>query len=53
MVVAPAGGLSHSVACGIFPDQGSNLCLLHWQADSLPPNHQESPGERYFEMIYI
>ena len=19
---------------GIFPDQGSNLCLLHWQADS-------------------
>ena len=21
-------------ACGIFPDQGSNLCSLHWQADS-------------------
>ena len=26
--------LSCSLACGIFPDQGSNLCLLHWQADS-------------------
>ena len=20
----------------VFPDQGSNLCLLHWQMDSLP-----------------
>ena len=26
-------------ACGIFPDQGSNLCLLHWQADFLPLDH--------------
>ena len=31
------------VACGIFPDQGSNPCLLHWQADSLPLSHQGSP----------
>ena len=23
-------------ACGIFPDLGSNLCLLHWQVNSLP-----------------
>ena len=23
--------LSCSAVCGIFPDQGSNLCLLHWQ----------------------
>ena len=29
-----AHGLSCSMACGIFPDQGSNLCPLHWQADS-------------------
>ena len=29
-----AHGLSCSEACGIFPDQGSNLCPLHWQADS-------------------
>ena len=27
-------GLSCSVACGIFPEQGSNLCPLHWQTDS-------------------
>ena len=25
---------SCSVACGIFRDQGSNPCPLHWQADS-------------------
>ena len=30
------------VACGIFPDQGSNSLLLHWQADSLPPSHWEA-----------
>ena len=29
-----AHGLSCSTACGIFPDQGSNPCPLHWQADS-------------------
>ena len=31
---------------GIFPTQGSNLhllCLLHWQADSLPLSYQGSP----------
>ena len=32
-------GLSCSMACGIFPDQGSNPCLLHWQVDSLPLSH--------------
>ena len=26
--------LSCSAACGIFSDQGSNPCPLHWQADS-------------------
>ena len=31
-----AHGLSCSVASGIFLDQELNLCLLHWQADSLP-----------------
>ena len=34
---------SLSTACGIFPDQGSTPCLLHWQADSLPLRHQGSP----------
>ena len=32
--VVVAHGLSCSTACGIFPDQGSNLCSLHWQAVS-------------------
>ena len=31
--VVVASGLSRS-ACGIFPNQGLNLCLLHRQADS-------------------
>ena len=26
--------LSCPVTCVIFPQQGSNLCLLHWQVDS-------------------
>ena len=39
-----AHGLSCSVACGIFPEQASNLCLLHRQADSLLLSHQGSPG---------
>ena len=38
-----AHGPSRSVAWGIFPDQGSNPCPLHWQADSQPPCHQGSP----------
>ena len=29
-----AHGFSCSVAWGIFPDQGSNPCPLHWQVDS-------------------
>ena len=32
---------------GIFPNQGSNLCLLHllhWQAGSLALSHLESPS---------
>ena len=36
-------GPSRSVACGIFPDQGSNPCPLHRQADSQPLRHQGSP----------
>ena len=37
-------GLSCFRACGIFLDQGSNLSVLHWQSDSSPLNHQESPA---------
>ena len=36
-------GLSCTVECGIFPDQGLNLCLLHWQMDSYVLYHQGGP----------
>ena len=32
--IVVAHGLSCPKACGIFTDQGSNPCLLHWQTDS-------------------
>ena len=38
-----AHGSSCSAACGILPDQGSNPCPLHWQADSQPLRHRGSP----------
>ena len=41
--VVVAHGPSCPAACGIFPDQGSNPCPLHWQADSQPLRHQGSP----------
>ena len=42
-------GLSCSVACGIFLDQGSNLCPLHWQAGYYPLDHQGSPKASCFK----
>ena len=36
-------GLGCSMAPGIFPDQGLNPCLPHWQADSLPLSQQGTP----------
>ena len=47
-----AHGPSRSVARGILPDQGSNPCPLHWQADSQPLRPQGSPEVDYFE-VYI
>ena len=46
-------GPSCSVACGIFPDQGSNPCRLHWQADSQPLRHQGSPSVSFFFFICL
>ena len=43
---AVAHGPSCSAACGILPDQGSNPCPPHWQADSQPLRHQGSPQTR-------
>ena len=42
--VVGAHGVSCSAACGIFLDEGSNLYLLHWQADSLSQIHLGSPS---------
>ena len=47
--VVVAHGPSCSAACGIFPDQGSNPCPLHWQADSQPLCHRGSPRKDAFE----
>ena len=41
--VVVAHGPNCSAACGIFPDQGSNPCPLHRQADCQPLRHQGSP----------
>ena len=45
--------LSCSVTCEIFLDQGSNLCLLHWQADSLPLSHLGSPIQGLLAYIWL
>ena len=45
-LVVVAHRLSCLKAAGIFPDQGPNPCLLHWQADSLPLSHQGSSPEK-------
>ena len=47
--VVVAHGLSCSAACGIFLDQGSNPCPLHWQADSQPLRHQGSPLQLFLD----
>ena len=41
--VAVVHGRSRPMACGVFPDQGSNLCPLPWQADSYLLDHQGGP----------
>ena len=37
---------SHFLLQGIFPTQGWNLSLLHWQACSLPLSHERSPRHK-------
>ena len=44
---------SRSTACGIFPDQGSNPCPLHWQADSQPLHHQGSRRNRFLIYYFL
>ena len=51
--VVAAHGSSCSATCGIFPDQSSNPCPLHWQADSQPLHHQESPLPHVFFFFFL
>ena len=46
-------GLSCSAVSGIFPDQGLNLCFLHWQVDSLSLSHQGSPEKLNLKKVRI
>ena len=48
-----AHGPSRSAACGILPDQGSNPCPLHWQADPQPLRHQGSPNDMFWNRFVI
>ena len=48
----------HFLLQGIFPTQGLNPCILHWQEDSLPLSHPGSPFSEwqalsnvFFELI--
>ena len=51
--VAVVHVLSFSAARGIFPDQGLNLSLLHWQADSLPLSQQGGPGVLFNKQLSV
>ena len=52
-----AGGAQGAVTCGISPDQGSNPCLLHWQARSFPLGYQGAPvvllGSSFFPHLFL
>ena len=39
----PIQWLNNSNSSRVFPGQGLNPCLLHWQAEFLPLSHQGSP----------
>ena len=41
--------LSCPKTCVIILEQGSNLCLLHWQADSLPLSQQGTPSQDFLK----
>ena len=44
----------HFLLQGIFPTQGSNLCLLHWHVDYLPLSHSGNPwAELSFPQRYV
>ena len=47
-----AHGPSCSATCRIFPDQGLNLRLPHWQADSISLSHQGFPVCILLNMLF-
>ena len=51
--VIVAHGPSCSAACGILPDQGSNPCALHWQADSQPLRYEGSPTYLFYNWKFV
>ena len=51
--VVVAHGLSCSVACGIFLDQGSNPCPPHWQVGSYPLCHQGSANVLFLSNVCV
>ena len=45
-------GKNTGVGCHLLlQTQGSNPCLLHWQAESLPLSHQGNPTVEYYSAI--
>ena len=43
----------HFLLQGIFPNQGLNLRLLHWQADSLPLSQLGSSGLGVTHLLFL
>ena len=52
-LVVMAHRLSCPATCGTFPDQGSNSCPMHWQADSQPLDHLGSPVSLFLRSLFI
>ena len=48
-----AYGLGCPTACGILPEQESNLCVLQLQVDSYPLYHQGSPCSQIFKYMAL
>ena len=43
----------HFLLQEIFPTQGSNLCLLHWQGILYRLSHQQSQGNDEFSLMEV
>ena len=48
-------GSRAQLLCGVWdpPDQGSNPCPLHWQAESQPLRHQGSPHGLFYKWRFV